>query len=301
MMEGGKTSIRDQFMISRLMRVCETVNDLLASYRFGDAQQAVYALWMDDICDVYLELIKPVIKDESEANKERRWAAQACLWQTLETALRLLHPMMPFVTEELWQRLPGRGTLGADETESIIIARYPECMDAYKNDDVERAMETVMKVVKACRSLRASYSIANKTLTHFYVKVSAESLAAVSNQQDDIMTLGKASALELNVPDDQIPSMVGTLIVDDQLTVLMDVKGLVDFKMEISRLQKNLKSTLPQISQLEAKVSAAEYATKVPDEVRRDDAERLDSLVRKKVELEEAIGNFEKLALMESN
>jgi valyl-tRNA synthetase len=301
LMEGGQASIRDKFMISRLMGACENINDLLSNYRFGDAQQAIYALWMDDICDVYLELIKPVIKDETDENKNRRWSAQACLWLTLETALRLLHPMMPFVTEELWQRLPGRGTLGTDECESIIIAPYPECIASYRNDEVEKSMETAMKVVKACRSLRASYNIQNKTLTHFYVKVAADSFSAVSNQKDDIMTLGKASAVELNTPDDEIPAMVGTLIVDDQLTVLMDVKGLVDFKVEINRLQKNLKSTLPQLAQLETKVAAAEYATKVPEEVQKDDAERLDSLTKKKKEIEEAITNFEKLALMDSN
>ncbi|GKY99922.1 hypothetical protein MPSEU_000945800 [Mayamaea pseudoterrestris] len=301
LMEGDKASIRDRYMISRLMGACVNINDMLSNYRFGDAQQAIYALWMDDICDVYLELIKPVIKDESDANNDRRWAAQACLWITLETALRLLHPMMPFVTEELWQRLPGRGTLGAEESESIIIARYPECIESYMDDKGEQSMANAMKVVKACRSLRASYNIPNKTLTHFFVKVAEDSVAAVSNQQDDIMTLGKASAVELNIADDMIPAMVGTLIVDDQLTVLMDVKGLVDFKVEINRLQKNLKSTLPLLTQLETKVAAPEYAAKVPEDVQNDEAERLESLRKKKTEIAEAIANFEKLSIMDAN
>jgi valyl-tRNA synthetase len=299
LIEGGKASIRDKFMTSRLMRACETTNDYFVNYRFGDAQQTVYALWMDDICDVYLELIKPVIKDESEENKDRRWAAQACLWVTLETALRLLHPMMPFVTEELWQRLPGRGTLGEDESESIIVAPYPECFEPYKDVAVERSMDVAMKVVKACRSLRASYNIPNKTLTHVYVKVGTDFEACVKDQRDDILTLGKASSVDINLPDDQIPTVVGTLIVDDQLTVFMDVKGLVDFKIEIDRLQKQLKSTLPQLTQLEKKLSAAEYSSKVPEDVQKDDAERLDSLTKKKAEIEDAIAHFEKLAIME--
>ena len=98
-----------------------TVNGCFGNYKFGDAQQASYSFWMNDLCDVYLELIKPVVYDKSEENKDHRWAAQASLWVAIEAGLRILHPMMPFVTEELWQRLPGRATLGDSEPESIIM------------------------------------------------------------------------------------------------------------------------------------------------------------------------------------
>lgn len=301
LMKSDKLAIRDKFMVSRLMKGTEAVNDYLTNYRFGDAQQATYSLWMDDICDVYLELIKPVVYDKSEENKDSRWAAQATLWVTLESALRLLHPMMPFVTEELWQRLPGRGTLGANETESIMLAPYPECVESYKNEEVENSMAETMKIVKACRSLRASYSIPNKTLTKFFVKVSGPGEAAGEAQLDDIKTLGKASDLVLNAPDSDVPATVGTTIVDDQLTVLMDVKGLIDFTVEIGRLQKTLKSTLPQIDQMEKKMAADGYEEKVPDDLKALNTERLEALRKKKADLEEAIASFEKLQVLESS
>jgi valyl-tRNA synthetase len=290
---------RDKFMISRVMKVAETVNEYFTQYRFGDAQSASHSFWLEDLCDVYLELIKPVVYDLSEENKAKREVAQATLWVSLEAGLRLLHPMMPFVTEELWQRLPGRGTLGAEEPASIMIAPYPECVESYKNEEAEESMANTMKIVKACRALRASYNIANKVLTHFYLKVSGPTEAAVIAQLDDIKTLGKASFVDVNPADADIPDTAGTVIVDDQLTVLMDVKGLVDYDIEIKRLKKNLNSTSPSIKALESKLSADGYAQNAPDDLKASNKEKLEALLIKKTELEGAIANFERLRALD--
>lgn len=245
-----------------------------------------------------LELIKPVVYDKSEENRDRRWAAQATLWVALEMSLRLLHPMMPFVTEELWQRLPGRGTLGSDETESIMLAKYPDFKPAFVDEEAERLMSETLKVVRACRSLRASYHIPNKTLTNFFLKASTEAASDAAKQLDDIKTLGKASNVGINALD--VPKTVGTFIADEKVTVYMDVKGLIDFKIEIGRLDKNLKATIPQIELLERKMAAEGYE-KVPEDVRQANEERLESLQKKRGDLEEAIADFEKLALLEGN
>ena len=296
--QSGKMALRDKFMISRLMKCVETVNTSFDNYKFGDAQQAAYSMWMDDLCNVYLELIKPVVYDTSDENKDARWAAQATLWVAMETGLRMLHPMMPFVSEELWQRLPGRGTLGESEKPTIMLAPYPEAVEAYMNDEVEESMKNTMTVVNACRSLRQSYNIPNKTLTRFFLTCSGDFETASVQQMDDIKTLGKASDVEVNV---DAPETVGTAIVNDQLTVLMDLKGLVDYKQEISRLQKNLKSTLPSIQTLENKMSAADYAEKVPEDLQLKNREKMEALQKKKTDLEEAIANFERLALLEES
>ena len=295
----GIMAIRDKFMISRLMNVAATVNQYLVDYRFGDAQQASYSLWMDDLCDVYLELIKPVVYDSSEENKEKRWAAQASLWVALETGLRLLHPMMPFVTEELWQRLPGRGTLGSSEPETIMLAPYPECDSSFVDEATETSMAETMKIIRACRSLRASYNIANKVQTHFYVKATGIALSAAEAQKDDIMTLGKASRVDMNVDESEVPETVGTVIVDDQLTVMMNVKGLVDYDVEIKRLEKNLNATLPALNSLQSKMAADGYEDNVPSDLKAANVEKLESLQKKLSDLEEAIENFKKLALLD--
>jgi valyl-tRNA synthetase len=146
--ESGKMSVRDKWMMSKLSKACITMNQNLNGYEFGIAQQTGYALWINEICDVYLELVKPVVYDKEPANADRRWAAQAVLWNALESGLRLLHPMMPYVTEELWQRLPGRGSLGADEKPSIMLDAYPQGDASYVDEAVETAMDSVMECIK---------------------------------------------------------------------------------------------------------------------------------------------------------
>ena len=137
--------------------------------------------------------------------------------------------MMPFVTEELWQRLPGRGTLGDLEPTSIMLAKFPQCNDAYRNLECEECMDATMNIVRACRSLRQQYSIANAVLTHFFVKVApGKAEAAAKSQTDDIKTLGKAASVDINHKEDAISKSVGIVVVDEATTVLMDIKGLVD-------------------------------------------------------------------------
>lgn len=299
LMTSGKMAIRDKYMISRLMKGVEDVNNNLSAYKFGDAQRTAYQMWMEDICGIFIELIKPVVYDKGDENKDSRWAAQATLWMTLDMGLRLLHPMMPFVTEELWQRLPGRGTLGSEERETIMLAKYPECNDDYKSEKAEESMVATMKVIKAARSLRASYHIVDKVQTHFFIKVSGPGEAAIKSQADDIKTLAKASAVDINPPEDSIPQSVGTVIIDEQTTLLMDLKGLVDYTAEIKRLTKSLKSDDTILTKLEKKISAPGYLNNASEELQKEDQEKLESLIKKKTDIEEAIANFERLALLD--
>jgi valyl-tRNA synthetase len=300
LMESGNLTIRDKFMVSRIMHVASAVNELFGNYRFGDAQQAAYSFWMDDVCSVYLELIKPVVYDASDENRQKRTAAQTVLWTALETGLRLLHPMMPFVTEELWQRLPGRGTLGDSEPETIMLAPFPECNDAWRNADAEQSMSDALKVIKACRSIRSSYNIPNKTLTKYYIKANGNVEFSARAQIDDILTLGKGSSLDINLDDSEIPKSVGAVIVDDQLTVMMDTKGLVDYEKEIARTKKTLKNTESLLLTLKNKMEMEGYEEKVPENVRKENIEKLESLQKKEDDTKEQLANLERLAGLEA-
>ena len=300
LMSSGKMAIRDKFIISRLMAASESINENFNKYKFGDVQQASYSFWMDDLCDVYLELIKPVVYDEGDDNIDARWAAQASLWICLESGLRILHPMMPFVTEELWQRLPGRGTLGVDEPKSIMIASYPLGNTQFRDLKAESSMKSTLKVIKSCRSLRASYQIANKTLTRFYVKTSDAADALIS-QVDDIKTLGKASNVEINADETTLPQTTGIDVIDDQTTVLMDIKGLVDHEAEIKKLEKNLLKTMPALTNLKRKMSATGYEENVSSQLKTQNIEKLEGLNKKIDDIKGAIENFTRLAKLEKS
>jgi valyl-tRNA synthetase len=153
-------------------------------------------------------------------------------------------------------------------------------------------------VIRACRSLRASYNIPIKISTHFFVKISGANESFIRDQSEDIKTLARGSAVDVNQPESDV---VGTFIVDDSLTVLMDVKGLIDYDVEIDRLQKNLKSTLPLIEQLSKKMSVSGYEANVPDDLKLANKEKQEALIKKKLDLEGAILNLEKLKSLDQN
>jgi len=209
------------------------VNECLAGHEYGLAQQTVYEMWMNEICAVYMELVKPVVYDTSEENSEKRNVAQGTLWACLEIGLRLLHPMMPFITEELWQRLPGRGKLGESETQTIMLAEYPQHLAKYDNSEVEGDMEVAMEAVKACRSLKKQYSIANKEKPTFFLK-SSKYERALKNHADDIVTLG-GGVVKVN---ETAPETSAIVVANEDLTVFIDLAGLVDFDKEIAKVSE---------------------------------------------------------------
>ena len=154
-----------------------------------------------------------------------------------------------------------------------MISKYPQCNDAYKNVEAEASMATTLKIIKSCRSLRASYQITNKTQTKFYVKATVDE-SVIKSQISDIVTLGSASSVEVNVDESVIPQTVGIDVVDDQTTVFMDIKGLVDYDAEINKLEKNLSKTLPALQNLEKKMQAKGYEENVQEDLKAQNAEK---------------------------
>merc|ERR1712166_970385 len=150
------------------------------------------------------------------------------------------------------------------------------------------SMTLTLEIVKACRSLRASYNIQPKDLTHFFIKMT-EGADVVQTQVD------------INPPDEDIPDSVGTMVVNDTITVLVDLKGKVDFKTEIGRLNKNLKKTKGPMDQLENKMTTDGYQENVPDDLKIANGEKLVGLKKKCADIEEAIVNFERLLTLEDN
>lgn len=152
----------DLWMLSRLATATTESNTGFETYDFPKSTSAVYNVWLYELCDVYLEYLKPVF---AGSNAEEIRAGKVTLFRALDTCLRLLSPYMPFITEELYQRLPK----SKDESQncpSICVAEYPkEEESSWKNADVENEVEFMQKVAKAIRSARSDYNLPNKTKT----------------------------------------------------------------------------------------------------------------------------------------
>ena len=136
---------RDRWILNCLNEACAGCNEGFEKYHYAAATEAAYDFFLRELCDVYIELTKPVFA--REGNDVERDVTQRVLWTCLDNAMRLFHPFMPFVTEELWQRLPGRGQI-ADEPPSIMLARYPAAREDWAFPESRATMETVLGCVR---------------------------------------------------------------------------------------------------------------------------------------------------------
>ncbi|CAH0519943.1 unnamed protein product [Peronospora belbahrii] len=278
---------RDRYILSRLNHAIKLCNDSFAAYEFGELTNALYNFWLYDLCDVYLELTKPVFVGD---NAEAKLTAQQTLYVCLEFGLRLLHPSMPFVTEELWQRLPGKRL-----TASITIAPYPLPMEGWTDQKVEANMELVKEVIHAARSVRAEYDLATSVRPQFFIKCIDNDVKAVMEAQlDDFATLAKAGDSKCIV-DEEAPEGCAMHSVNAKVQIFVLLTGLVNFANEISKLEKKLTKIVPSLAGLAKKMSREDYETKVPESVREADAAKKVALETEEAGIHRAIAEFKRL------
>lgn len=278
---------RDRYILSRLNHAIQVCNDSFAAYEFGELTMALYNFWLYDLCDVYLELTKPVMNG---ACTDAKLTAQQTLYVCLEFGLRLLHPSMPFVTEELWQRLPGKRS-----TASITIAPYPLLMEKWTNAEAEANMELLREVIHAARSVRAEYGLANNVRPTFFIKCSDTIVKNIIEAQlEDFCTLAKAGDSKCIV-DEEPPQGCAMHSVNDKAQIFVLLSGLVDFANEIAKLEKKLRKIAPSLVSLDKKMSRDDYKTKVPENVRDADAAKKVALQTEETGIKHAIAEFQRL------
>jgi valyl-tRNA synthetase len=281
-----------RWALSRLDKAVAAVNTSMETYDFNGSTTGVYAFWQYDLCDVFIELMKPVVAGTDEDIKK---STRDVLWTLLDAGLRLLHPFMPFVTEELWQRLPRRK---AETARSIMIADYPvSSPDTRQDEPVETQMQSAMDVVKAIRALRASYNLPPKAKPEVFVVVRGEEAeGAMTTFADAIGTLSSAAeSCKVLAPSDELPAGCGVSVVNESITVYVMLKGQVDPATEITKLEKKVVTVKKQIADLEKKMAMEGYAEKVPENVRVENEEKKLKLEAEVQVSEAAVEDFKKL------
>jgi valyl-tRNA synthetase len=294
-MKSSDLSKRDRFILSRLNHITKECQIALMNYSFAGATTALHSFFLYDLCDLYLELVKPIFADLSSENINRRKMAQATLYLVLEQYLRLLHPFMPYLTEELWQRLPNRKIFTQQET--IMLSSYPKDQENWTDLTSEQAMETIKELIHSARSLRVQYKITNKA--DFYIKTDSTSLKdSVLAQADDFCTLAKGNFLQwidLSGEGNSLPKGYCITVVSDQLSLLVNLTGLIDIDTELIRLNKEIERLNPLILTYSRKMTAKDYETKVPEDIRNSNTEKLKSYQTELDETMKAINMFESM------
>ena len=264
----------DAWMLSRLARIVESSTRDLEEYNFGDYARNVQSFFWSDVCDWYIELCKGRLLDGDAAEKLQ---VQRNLVFVLDCALRVMHPVMPFVTERIWDSLPASG-LDDHSAEFLMLAAWPEPerLARFVNERAEGEFELAKRVISQVRSARARYRLSPRAELDVAVRATAEDSAVLDSQRDFIRRVGFVGELSLG-PDQEKPA--GSVsFVDGGLEIFVTLGGLVDLTSESKRLEKELSKSEKQLAGVIRTLSNQGFLAKATPEVVAKKNEQRDEL-----------------------
>jgi valyl-tRNA synthetase len=274
---------------SLLQTVIATMHAHFQSYRFDLMAQTIYEFIWNEYCDWYLELAKPVLLQTENSHQQQE--TRANLIDILETCLRLLHPLMPFITEEIWQSI---APLARKPAGSIMLQAYP-CVQERKKDVVaEQALTWIKEVTTTIRTLRSEIGITpgKKIPLHLY-KGSAQDRENSSAFQNEIINLAKLSTLQWTNEKEKLGTVTMGLV--GTLELLIPIAGLIDSTAEIQRLEKEIAKLTKEIARAKAKLTNPAFVDKAPHAVVAQEHKRLDDFTAQQVKLHKQLQSLQKL------
>ena len=272
-------TLADQWILSRVNRTVAAVREALDGYKFNEAASAVYQFLWHEFCDWYIELIKPALYQDQDPG--RKWVAQDVLARVLDRSLRLLHPFMPFITEEIWQTLPGNEG-------SIMVAEFPR----FRQDEVypgeEARMELLMKVIGAVRNMRSEMEIApaKKVEVILYCQ-NPEILKVLREHRTYSENLARIETIVFQSEGPK-PKASATSIVEE-VEVFLPLRGLINLDEEERRLQKDLTKASEDLSRAQRKLQNQDFVGRARPEAVEKEREKAKTLTEKEAKLKESL------------
>jgi valyl-tRNA synthetase len=276
-------SVADRWIRARLGRAVGEVRDQLAAYRFDLAAQACYEFVWHEFCDWYLELTKPVLQSAT-ATPAQKLGTRRTLLDVLEASLRLLHPLMPFITEEIWQRVaPLAGRRGP----TIMLQPYPQTDDFPADADAGRQIDTLRAIVLGIRQIRGELDVPHSRATPLYVRsVHRHDIEVVHSLQATIARVGNLESIEVVGSEADLPPCAIALI--DGRTVLAPFARLVDdVSAELARLEKRRLRAEQDRDKAAAKLGNASFVANAPAEIVEKERARVAELGQQAAQLAE--------------
>ena len=272
-------TLADRWILSRYARTSAVVTENLEKFELGEAARAIYEFIWGEFCDWYIELVKPRLYAEEG---DSRRTAQYVLGYVLERTLRLLHPFMPFITEEIWQHIPHEG-------KSIMTAPWPTGEETWLDKENEASMEAIMEVIKAIRNMRAEVNAAPGKKSEAILHFSDAAQQAVFTANDGYLhALAEADpvtilSLTAERPENAMTAAAGGV------EIYLPLKGLIDMEKETARLSKELDGLTKEIARTEGKLANEKFVTKAPVAVVAKEREKLQDYEEKKRVVEERL------------
>ncbi|MGD6942636.1 valine--tRNA ligase [Cytobacillus gottheilii] len=252
----GEKSVADKWILTRLNETIETVTRLSDRYEFGEVGRILYNFIWDDFCDWYIEMAKlPLYGEDEDAKKTTR----SILAYVLDNTMRLLHPFMPFITEEIWQNLPHEG-------ESITVASWPEVVEEYSDEKAAAEMKFLVEIIRSVRNSRAEVNTPMSKKIKMLIKAKDEEIESIleSNRayierfcNPEELTIG----INVETPDKAMTAVI------TGAEIILPLEGLINIDEEIARLQKEWEKLNKEVERVQKKLSNEGFVKKAPEKV----------------------------------
>ena len=286
----GALSLADRWIISRLQHAESEVRRHMDQYRFDMAAQALYEFIWNEYCDWYLELSKPVLWDDNSSEEAKR-GTLGTLVRVLEATLRLAHPIMPFITESIWQQVK---ELAGKSGDTIMLAAYPEPQDALVDAEAEADIAWLQNVITAVRNVRAEKNIPpSKELELLFKNGDDEDFRRAEENQTFLMKLAKLEKLTWLNEGDEEPMSVTQLVGD--MEILIPMAGFIDKDAEVERLVKSVEKLEKEIERVNNKLGNPGFTDKAPAAVIEKEKEKAAGFTRDIAKLKEQIEKIKAL------
>jgi valyl-tRNA synthetase len=264
--------IEDLWILHRLNRVADETSEALDKFRFHDASSLIYQFIWHELCDWYIELVKPVLTDRSAPEQERNRRVRVLI-HVMDYALRILHPFMPFITEEIWQNIPHKG-------ESIMIQDFPRPREIRNQPEAAQDMEDLMEIISRLRSARSEMTIDPKRALDAILVISDPRAREVIQQNSTkIRSLARLNSIEF------ARGLSGDRVLLKGIWRLgefgLDLKGVIDYRAERERMEKERGHVQTEIDKLLKKINSHEFMARAPEEVVEETRARHSELLQR--------------------
>jgi valyl-tRNA synthetase len=260
----------DQWILSRLQRTISKVHHYFETYRFDLLANTLYEFVWHEYCDWYLELSKPVLYDEHALSARKR-GTRWTLIHVLDQILKLLHPLMPFITEEIWQKT---NKFTTENSASIMLSAYPQVNNEFINDAVEEELEWLKAAIQALRTIRSEMNISPAKQIPLYIRNITPMLKERTEKyQQTLKALSKVTSIYFLSPEEPVP--VSATAVLGEIELLIPMADLIDKEAELARLAKEIAKLDKDISLAEGKLNNPKFTDKAPAEIIEKEQEKL--------------------------
>ncbi|MBP1968807.1 valyl-tRNA synthetase [Virgibacillus natechei] len=252
----GEKTLADKWILTRLNETIDHVTKNTNKYEFGEAGRYLYNFIWDELCDWYIEMAKLPLNGEDEAKKN---TTRSVLAYVLDQTMRMLHPYMPFITEEIWQQLPHQG-------ESITVASWPEVKNAFHDETASTEMKRLVSIIKSVRNIRAEVDTPMSKQIKLLIQAENEEIVQeLKNNKDYLERFCNPSELtiasELDIPEKAMSAVV------TGAEIYLPLEGLIDFEKEIERLEKEVVKWNKEVERVQKKLANEGFVKKAPQEV----------------------------------